>query len=107
MDHLEYKPDLERYRSTGERPLLYYKHKQTILCPYANKLPLVNKLTGQMTLEATPCSELCPHFTVIETLNDTQTDEIKFIDIALTCGAGTKNIRLAIDQEKSNKIATI
>lgn len=105
--NLEYKQDPERYRTTGERPLMYYKFKSTILCPYANKLPIVNKLTGQMTLEATPCSELCPHFKVQDILIDTETNQEMYFDIDITCGCKPVNIRLVIDQEKNSKITSI
>ena len=107
MDNLEYQPDAERYKTTGQRPLIFHKYKQTIFCPYQAKLPLQNKLTGQLQLEATPCNELCPHFTIVETLNDTATNEEKFIDICITCSGNPTNIRLVVEQDKAKEFATI
>lgn len=107
MDYLEYMPDSARYKTTGERPLIYYKYNQTILCPWQNKLPLVNKLTGQMQMEATPCNELCPHFNLVETLNDAATNEEKFIDIQITCSGNAKNIRLVVEQDKAKEFTSI
>lgn len=107
MDYLDYKPDAERFKTTGERPLIYHKFKQTVFCPFQNKLPLVNKLTGAMQLEATPCNELCPHFNVIETLNDAATNEVKFIDISISCSGTATNLRLVVEQEKDKEFATI
>lgn len=109
MDHLtlEYSDDLERYKTTGERPLLFHKYQQTIFCPFQAKLPLQNKLTGQLQLEATPCNELCPHFNVIEKLIDVKTKQEMFIDISLTCGNMPRNMRLVVEQDKSKEFAAI
>jgi hypothetical protein len=107
MDNLEYKNDTERYKTTGERPLLFHKFKQTIFCPFQAKLPLQNKLTGQLQLEATPCNELCPHFNVVETLVNTANDEINFIDICITCSGTPANIRLVVEQDKGKEFASI
>jgi len=107
MAELEYKTDPERYKTTGERPLLFHKHKQTIFCPFQAKLPLQNKLTGALQLEATPCNELCPHFTVIETLVDEADNQEKFIDICLTCSGTPVNIRLVVEQDKAKEFASI
>jgi len=107
MDTLNYCPDTARYKTTGERPLIFYKYQQTILCPWQNKLPLVNKLTGQMQMEATPCNELCPHFNLLETLNDSETNEEKFIDIQITCSGAPKNIRLVVEQEKAKEFTSL
>jgi hypothetical protein len=107
MDSLEYRNDPERYKTTGERPLLFHKYKQTIFCPFQAKLPLQNKLTGQLQLEATPCNELCPHFTIVETLVDAETNQEKFIDICLTCTGIANNMRLVVEQDKAKEFASI
>ena len=107
MDSLEYTPEKERYKTTGERPLIYHKYKQTIFCPFQAKLPLQNKLTGQLQLEATPCNELCPHFTVHESLIDIITNEEKFIDISISCGAKPVEMRLVVEQDKAKEFASI
>lgn len=107
MDQIIDKPDNFRYKTTGERPLMFHKFNQTIMCPFQNKLPIVNKLTGQMQLEAIPCNETCPHFTVVNTLKDMAQDEILFFDIDLTCANRPKEIRLQVEHIEVNKSSSI
>jgi|688.fasta_scaffold467785_2 hypothetical protein len=107
MAELEYQSDKARYKTTGERPLMFHKYNQIIMCPFQSKLPIVNKLTGQMQLEATPCNELCPHFAIVETLNDSETGEEMYIDISITCSGTPVNTRLVVEQDKAKEFASL
>lgn len=98
------KEDKFRFMTSGERPLMFYKFNQTMFCPFQNKIPIQNKLSGQIQLEAIPCNECCPHFSVINTLADPKTDEILFYDVKLTCATPIE-IRLKVD-DKPNTISS-
>lgn len=93
---------ITRTETTGERPIILTRGGSVITCPFATKIPLMEgTLTKQLRIEAQPCWELCPHFSI----EKQQSDE--YLTIHISCG-GIGNIiqaHIVKSQDKSQLIS--